>query len=275
MAGQARIGVSGWVYPHWSGTFFPEGVSQAARLAHIGRHFSSVEINGTFYSLKRPAVFEKWRSEVPASFVFAVKASRYYTHMVKLKGVAPIANFFAQGVLRLGAQLGPILWQLPPMLPFTPERARAFYELLPRDIKAAERLARRHDARLDGRSALRAPDGRDRPLLHALEVRHASWLSEESLDLMREFGVALVAADTAGKHPRSELRTADFAYVRLHGARRLYVGHYTDAELDDWATRAARWMRAGSDVYVYFDNTDVIPAAPLDALALEKKIDAA
>jgi uncharacterized protein YecE (DUF72 family) len=264
--------VSGWVYPHWSGTFFPEGVSLARRLAYVGEHFSSVEINGTFYSLKRPAVFDRWRSEVPPSFVFAVKASRYYTHMVKLKGVAPIANFFAQGVLRLGAQLGPILWQLPPMLRFTPERARAFFELLPRDMKEAEKLARRHDSRLTGRCALRAPDGRDRPLRHALEIRDESWLSEESLDLMRAHGVALVAADTAGKHPRSELRTADFAYVRLHGARKLYVGHYTDDELDEWATRAAGWMRGGSDVHVYFDNTDVIPAAPFDALVLSEKI---
>lgn len=264
--------MSGWVYDHWSGTFFPEGLSAAKRLGYIGRHFSSVEINGTFYSLKRPGVFEKWRSEVPADFVFAVKASRYYTHMVKLKGIAPIANFFAQGILRLGAQLGPILWQLPPMLRFTAERARAFFELLPRDVKAAERLARKHDARLDGRSALRAPDGRDRPMRHALEVREASWLSPEALDLMREFDVALVAADTAGKHPWANIRTADFAYVRLHGARRLYVGHYTDDELDDWARHCAGWMRAGSDVYVYFDNTDEIAAAPFDALALDEKV---
>jgi len=266
------VGVSGWVYPHWSGSYFPEDVSLARRLAYIGRHFSSVEINGTFYSMKRPNVFEQWRAEVPPSFVFAVKASRYYTHMVKLKGIAPIANFFAQGLLRLGAQLGPILWQLPPMLRFTPERARAFFEVLPKDVKAAERLARRHDHRLVGRCALRAPDGRDRPLRHALEVRDTSWLSEESLDLMREHGVALVAADTAGRHPRSEIRTADFAYVRLHGARRLYVGHYTDSELDAWATTAAGWMRAGSDVYVYFDNTDEIAAAPFDAQTLDVKI---
>ena len=135
-------------------------------------------------------------------------------------------------ILRLGSSLGPILWQLPPQLPFDRARADEFLSALPEDVPAAERLARRHDARTTGRSALRAPDGRDRPLRYALEVRHASWLSDEALGLLSRRDVALVAADTAGRHPRSLRRTSRrLAYVRLHGARRLYEGPYTGGEL--------------------------------------------
>src|SRR5439155_7414970 len=170
--------------------------------------------------------------------------------------------------LRLGQQLGPILWQLPPMFAFHEERTRAFLELLPRDLRKAERLARKHDHRLDGRAALRAPDGHDRRLRHAFEIRHATWLSEEALQLLAAYDVALVTADSADHHPLSMERTTDdFAYVRLHGARKLYASRYTDAELDEWAALVGAWTRRGSDVYVYFDN-DNKAYAPADARRL-------
>ncbi len=242
-------------------------------LAFVTSRFDTVEVNGTFYSLVTPEVVESWRACAPPGFLFAIKASRYITHMKKLGGgVAPLANFFAQGILRLGAMLGPILWQLPPGLAFSPERARAFLALLPGDMRAAERLARRHDDRVSGRCALRAPDGRDERLRHAFEVRHETWLEDEALRLLEEHDVALVAADTAGKHPASFERTASFAYARLHGSRVLYGSRYTDAELAVWARRMRGWARAGSTTFAYFDN-DNRAYAPRDAERLRARVE--
>src|SRR5205807_3444837 len=160
----------------------------------------------------------------------------------------------ASGILRLGPMLGPILWQLPPQLPFEPDRARTFFAALPRDVAGAERWARRHDERTTGRAALTAPGGADAPLRHAVEVRHPSWLGDEALAVMRAFDVALVAADTAGRHPLSVERTATFAYVRLHGSTELYASQYRAADLAPWAKRIAAWAKGGADVFVYFDN---------------------
>jgi uncharacterized protein YecE (DUF72 family) len=201
--------------------------------------------------------------------LFALKGSRYITHMLKLaKFRAPLANFFASGVLRLGRTLGPVLWQLPPQLPFRAERADAFFSALPRTVGEAERWARRHDARTTGRAALTAPDGRDTPLLHAVEIRHESWLSDEALRLLERRGIALVAAATASRHPLSLVRTSrEHAYVRLPGARRLYEGRYTEDELQEWARRCRAWAREGATVAVYFDN-DRDAAAPRDAVRL-------
>jgi len=268
-AARAFVGTSGWVYPHWRARFYPEGLPPSRWLTFVAARFPSVEVNAAFYRLQRPETFARWRTEVPPDFVFAVKGSRYVTHMLKLGGgIAPLANFFAQGVLRLGAQLGPILWQLPPMLPFTRERAEGFFARLPRDVAAAERLARRHDARLNGRATLTAPDGRVRPLRHALEVRHPSWISDEALRLLEAHEIALVVADTAGTWPLHEALTApSFVYVRLHGAERLYASGYHDHELAHWATAARRWLSSGRDVYVYFDN-DAEAHAPRDAARL-------
>ena len=267
--GRALIGTSGWTYPHWNGRFYPAGLPARRQLAFLASQFPTVEVNGTFYSLARPHSFAAWRAQVPDDFVFALKGSRYLTHMLKLKEPrAPLANFFAQGLLLLGKTLGPILWQLPPGFAFHADRARAFFELLPRDPADAERLARRHDHRLDGRAALRAPDGHGRPLGHALEIRHPSWLGEEALQLLSAHGIALVTADSADHHPLSLERTADsFVYVRLHGARKLYASRYTDAELDHWAALIDGWRAHGSDVYVYFDN-DNKAYAPGDARRL-------
>jgi uncharacterized protein YecE (DUF72 family) len=150
--GTAFVGTSGWIYKHWRETFYPAGVPERCWLAYLSERFSTVEINGTFYSLKRPNCFALWREQVGPGFTFAVKASRYVTHMLKLGGgAAPLGNFFAQGLLLLGEQLGPILWQLPPMLRYTRERAAPFFDALPRDLSQAEKLARKHDARLNGR----------------------------------------------------------------------------------------------------------------------------
>jgi len=273
-AGRARIGTSGWNYPRWRGDFYPKGLVHRLELAYMAERLPTVEVNGTFYSLTRPSACAGWRAAVPDDFVFAIKGSRFITHMLKLrKFESPLANFFASGLLRLGNGLGPILWQLPPQLPFDEERARAFFAAVPRDIAAAERWARRHDARTTGRAALRAPRGATGAIRHAVEIRHASWLTDRALETLRELEVALVAADTAGKYPLSYERTADFAYVRLHGSATLYTSRYTDGEVRAWAGRIDAWTAAGSDVYVYFDN-DAQGHAPHDAVRLQAAVDA-
>ncbi|HET6149832.1 MAG TPA: DUF72 domain-containing protein [Polyangia bacterium] len=272
-SGRVRVGTSGWQYPRWRGDFYPKGLRHADELAYLGQRLSSVEVNGTFYSLTRPSTCTLWRRTTPADFVFAIKGSRYITHMLKLRNSErAVANFFASGILRLGSQLGPILWQLPPQLPFDRERALRFFAALPRDVAGAERWARRHDARTTGRATLRAPDGRQAPLRHAVEVRHPSWVQDQALATLRELDLALVAADTAGRHPLSCERTAGFAYVRLHGSTALYASRYTDAELGRWAGLIGDWAAAGDDVYVYFDN-DAHGHAPHDAVRLAARVD--
>ena len=263
-----RVGTSGWLYPRWRGDFYPRGLRHADELGYLAERLSSVEVNGTFYSLTRPAACAAWRRSTPADFVFAIKGSRYITHMLKLRhSDHAVANFFASGILRLGSQLGPILWQLPPQLSFDRERTLRFFSALPRDVAGAERWARRHDARTTGRSALRAADGRQAALRYAVEVRHPSWLEDRALATLRELDLALVAAESAGRHPLSCERTAGFAYVRLHGATTLYASRYSDAELRRWAGLIRGWAGAGDDVYVYFDN-DAQGHAPHDAVRL-------
>ena len=266
--GLARIGTSGWAYPHWRDDFYPRGLPHRLELAYLAERLATVEINGTFYSLTRPTACEAWRASAPNGFVFAIKGSRFITHMLKLRRFeTPLANMLSSGLLRLGAAFGPMLWQLPPQLAFDEERTRRFFEAVPRDIAAAERWARRHDGRTTGRAALRATDGRSTRIRHAVEVRHSSWLSDRALDTLRALDVALVAADTAGKYPLCLERTAGFAYVRLHGSTTLYASRYGDAELAAWASRVSTWTAAGDDVYVYFDN-DARGHAPRDALRL-------
>ena len=271
--GQVLIGTSGWLYKHWRGIFYPPKLPQRQELPYMAERFGTVEVNGTFYSLTRPSACRAWRASVPPGFVFAIKGSRYITHMLKLsKFEGPLGNFFSSGILYLGKQLGPFLWQLPPNLGFHPERARAFFESLPRDIPAAERWAQRHDARTTGRAVLRAPDGRTQRLRHAVEPRHPSWMEDSALRLMEEQDIAMVAADTAGKHPFSLARTSGFAYIRLHGSTVLYASRYTDEEIAMWAERIRRLRDEGLDVYVYFDN-DAKAHAPFDAARLQTAVE--
>lgn len=154
-------------------------------------------------------------------------------------------------MLLLREKLGPILWQLPPSFRFDKERLAAFFDLLPRDTFAAAKLARKHDSKLKGRVSVTADA--QRPLRHALEIRHSSFESDEFLDLLREHDIGLVVADTAGKWPLIEDVTSDFVYVRLHGDKELYVSGYTEAALDEWAHKIRGWARK-SAVYVYFDK---------------------
>jgi uncharacterized protein YecE (DUF72 family) len=265
-----RVGISGWRYAPWRGVFYPEGLAQRRELEYCGRHFPTVEINGSFYSLQRPEYYEQWYRETPAGFVFAVKGSRYITHLLRLANIEkPLANFFASGVLALEEKLGPFLWQFPERFRFDPERLEAFFRLLPRTSAQALALARRRDGRMTGRARLAI--GADRPLRHAIEIRHPSFVNDDFVSLLRKSGVGLVVADTAGKWPKLFDVTAPFVYVRLHGDKELYASGYTKRALDAWARRIRAWDRAGRDVYVYFDN-DMKVKAPFDALALMRKL---
>jgi uncharacterized protein YecE (DUF72 family) len=289
MTGTVRIGISGWTYAPWRGRFYPKGLPQKQELAHAGRIFNTIEINGTFYS-QRPESFARWAEATPDDFVFAVKGSRYVTHMLKLRGVkTPLANFFASGLLRLGPKLGPILWQLSPSFRFDAARLEDFFALLPRDTDAAAALARRHDARVRGRAWTRTDA--NRPLRHALEIRHESFRTPAFIELLRAHDIALVCADAVG-WPRLMDVTSDFVYCRLHGSEELYASGYDDDALDAWAARVAAWARggeprdaeragkraaarrAGRDAYVYFDN-DAKVRAPVDAQALMRRVEAA
>jgi uncharacterized protein YecE (DUF72 family) len=264
---EIRIGTSGWRYPPWRGVFYPPGLVQRRELEYLSRRMNGVEINGSFYSLQRPERFRAWFDETPADFLFAVKGGRFITHMKQLRDVeTALANFYASGVLALGAKLGPFLWQLPPRLAFDPDRLANFFALLPRTTTEAAELALKHDDKLKGEPFLAA--GKRRPVRHALEVRHPSFAEPAAKDLLREHGIALVVADTAGKWPFLEDQTADFAYVRLHGDEELYVSGYSDRSLRAWADKIRAWHDDGRrDVHVYFDN-DVKVEAPRNAEAL-------
>ena len=281
-----RIGTSGWVYPPWRGTFYPAGLPQRRELEYLSRRVNSIEINSSFYSLQRPESYQAWAAQTPDDFVFAVKGGRFITHLKKLRDVhTPLANFFASGVLALGPKLGPLLWQLPPTLAFDADRLNSFLDLLPRTTTAAAALAEHHDERLDDRAWIRTDA--QRPIRHALEVRHPSYRDPALVELLRAHDVALVVADTAGTWPYLEDVTADFVYVRLHGEAELYVSGYTDESLTAWAERIRRWERGQSprtehtiapaapvrprEVFVYFDN-DVKVRAPVDAISLAERL---
>jgi uncharacterized protein YecE (DUF72 family) len=286
-AGRIRIGISGWRYKGWRGTFYPKDLAQRRELEFAAHHFDTIELNGSFYSMQRPQSFKQWHDETPDDFVFAVKGSRYLTHMLKLNNAeTPLANFFAQGLLRLGRKLGPILWQFPPQFAFHPEKLQVFFDLLPRTQKEAAALARKHDHRLKGRSWLEIE--RDQPIRHAIEIRHASCECPEFIALLRKHHVALVAADTV-EWPLLMDITADFVYCRLHGSEQLYASGYEAEAIDIWARRVAAWSRgqevtdgrkahprpaskrSARDVFIYFDN-DAKVRAPFDAQALRKRI---
>jgi uncharacterized protein YecE (DUF72 family) len=270
-AGRTFIGISGYDYKPWRGVFYPDDLPARRWLEYASERFDSVELNGTFYSLKSPAVFERWVRETPArGFVFAVKGGRFITHNLKLRNVErSLGNFFASGVLALGRKTGPFLWQLPATYRFDGERLDGFMRQLPRSAGEAEAVALRHDERLR-RGAL-VDAAANVPYRHAFEVRHPTYFHDEFYAILREHRCGFVVADTAGKFPYAEEVTADFVYVRLHGSRELYASGYTDAELDEWAAKIGAWRAGGRDVYVYFDN-DIKVHAPFDAIRLAERV---
>jgi uncharacterized protein YecE (DUF72 family) len=280
-----RIGISGWRYAPWRGVFYPDGLPQHAELAYAAQAFSSIELNGSFYSLQRPESFASWHDATPPEFVFAVKGPRFITHMKRLREPeVPLANFLASGLFNLRAKLGPVLWQFPAQFRYDHDQLASFLELLPRDTASALRLARRRNRTLmQGRTRLAVDE--NRPLRHAIEIRSETFMRPAFVELLRQHNVALVIAETAKRYPMPEDVTADFMYLRLHGDTELYRSGYEPPALERWAERIRAWQRGDEprdasritgggaprgprDVYCYFDNTDVKLRAPFDAREL-------
>jgi uncharacterized protein YecE (DUF72 family) len=286
--GKIRIGISGWRYAPWRGDFYPKKLKQKDELAYASAQFPTIEINGTFYSQQTPASFAKWAETTPRGFVFAIKGPRYISHIRRLKDCEkPLANFLASGLLRLGPKLGPILWQFPPNFRFDPARIEPFFKLLPHDTADAARIAKGHDTAYAGR--VWTETDRKRPLRHAMEIRHESFVTPAFVDMLRKYRVGLVCADTV-EWPRLMDVTADFIYCRLHGSEVLYHSGYDAKALRQWARRIDAWSQGGDapdgrraspkpapkrrtrDVFVYFDN-DAKVRAPYDAHDLIARIE--
>ena len=225
-AGRIFVGIGGWNFAPWRGTFYPKDLTQARELRYASRELTSIEINSTFYGLQKPATFQKWHDETPDGFVFSVKAPRFVTQRKELATAGPsIERFLASGVLKLADKLGPINWQLAPEKSFDAQDLAAFLALLP--------------AEAEGRA-----------LRHALEVRHESFENEELLELAREHQVAIIEAGDSD-YPRIQARTAPFSYLRVMGTKATAPNGYAPAALAKWREHAESLAREG-DVFFYF-----------------------
>lgn len=248
------IGVSGWTFPGWRGKFYPPKLVQKKELQYASSVLTSIEVNGTFYSLQRPSSFESWHKQVPENFLFAVKGPQFITHILRLKEVAePLANFFASGLLCLRKKLGPVLWQFPPNVMLKDDRFEKFFKMLPHDSKAAVKLAKKHGDKVEGRAFCEAKE--DFPVRHAFEFRHKSFLNKDFMDIMKAHNVAFVFAHEGGeKAPYTEEPTADFIYARLHGEGPGFKKGYPDKEIKEWSKRVQFWTKSGLDSFIYFSN---------------------
>lgn len=265
-----HIGISGWNYEPWRGTFYPEDLSHKSELHYASRALNSIEINGTFYSLQKPKSFKHWYEETPAGFIFSVKAHRHITHIKLLKNAEEgVVNFFRSGILELKEKLGPILWQLPPRMKFDSEKVESFLKFLPQDFSEVVKLAKSKKYRHWRKGAdVSFKIDKNRPLHHAMEVRNDSFKDKKFIALLKKYNVALVVADAEGTWPYFEEMTSDFMYCRLHGRDQLYTSGYDKKAIDKWAKKLSSW-RKKRDVFVYFDNTDKVKA-PVNAMTLSR-----
>jgi uncharacterized protein YecE (DUF72 family) len=235
-----RIGCSGWQYAHWKGDFYPAELSTSRWFAHYALSFDTVEINHSFYRLPPPETFARWREQASPRFLYAVKASRFLTHMKKLKDPEdPLARFF-DNVRHLGPHLGPVLYQLPPRWPLNLERFERFLYALPRGFR------------------------------HTVEFRDSSWYDERVYEMLRRYDVALCLHDMQGS-ASGMLVVGPFVYVRFHFGTKKYGGRYADDRLDDWAQWLGAQAADGLHVFAYFNN-DIGGHAPRDAVRLRRKV---
>ena len=230
MAGTIWIGTSGWSYSHWRGPFYPQDLPESGWLDFYAGRFGATEINNTFYQLPAAETLAHWRDTVPQGFRFAVKGSRYITHMKKLKDPQDSVPRFLERVDILGDKLGPVLFQLPPNWRFNPDRLSAFLHALPGGYR------------------------------YTLELRDPSWLDDRAYEILAEHGAAFCIFHLEGQLTPLQV-TADFAYVRLHGPDGAYQGSYSEEELAGWAETLEGWSRKGRDVYCFFDNDEAGYAA--------------
>lgn len=234
------IGTSGWSYSHWKGPFYPSDTKGDGMLDYYCQHFPSVEINSTFYHLPKKTTLEHWRDNTPDGFVFSVKASRYITHMKKMKDPQQSLGVLFDRVAALGDKLGPILFQLPPNWHYNEERFSLFLGSLSKDFR------------------------------YAMEFRDQSWLREESYNLLAEHGAAFCIYELNGFISPRQV-TSDFVYVRLHGPEGPYQGKYDNQTLAGWAGAFSTWYSQGKSIYCYFDNDEAGYAAQ-NALALQSML---
>ena len=245
MAGRIHVGIGGWSFAPWRGTFYPRKWPQKRELEYASRQLTSIEINATFYSTFKPTSWARWRDETPEGFVFAVKGSRFCTNRRVLAGAGEaVTRVVGQGLVELGDRLGPINWQFAETKVFDPEDFAAFLALLPREVGG-------------------------RRLRHALEVRHRSFIDERFFALARRHGAAIVFADH-DEHPRIDEKTADFAYARLMRTQAKVATGYRAATLDRWAKAARGWAKRG-DAFIYF-IAGAKQRAPAAAQALIKRL---
>jgi len=220
------IGTSGWVYSHWDGIFYPEGLSSKDKLKFFSQHFKTAEINYSFYHLPRPATYQNWYTLTPDDFLFAVKASRFITHIKRLKGVKSAWETFIKNALNLKEKLGPILFQFPPSFHADEENIERLENFL-------EYISKRK-------------------MRYAFEFRHQSWFKEKVYKILKKSNSALVIADSP-RYPKAEILTADFVYVRMHGSKQMFASKYTKKELKELADKIRKWQKT-RDVFVYFNN---------------------
>ena len=238
---EIRIGTSGYHYKHWVGRYYPEGMKANQMLAHYLLDFDTVELNNTFYQLPNESTFDNWRDSTPPEFLYAVKGSRFITHMIKLKDAQRGLTNFMPRAERLGDKLGPILWQLPPGWNVNVERLEEFLSILP-------------------------PQHR-----YTFELRNETWMTDRVLEVLRRYNAAFCIYELAGYHSPIEI-TADWTYIRLHGPTRFkYQGSYKDRQMEEWADRIRAWSRKMKAIYVYFDNDDRAYAVD-NALTLRKML---
>jgi len=243
---EIRVGIGGWTYPPWRGSFYPDKLPQAKELEYASRQFRALEINATFYSRQSPKTWEKWGKTAPESFQFAVKGSRFCVMRSRLaEGAEGISNFFAQGFAALGSKLGPIMWQFAPRRKFDREDIAGFIDLLPSAVGGVE-------------------------LRHAIEPRHESFRDDKFFDLCRARNIAVVL-DDSGDYPAIEADTADFAYARLQRMSEDIPTGYDDSALDCFAERARQWRDGKRDAYIFMINGAKV-RAPAAALALQERL---
>ncbi len=241
MSAEVRIGTSGWHYKHWCGPFYPEKQRASGMLDFYLRQFDTVELNNSFYRLPSESAFECWRQSTPPDFVFAVKASRFITHRLKLKNPANALHNFLPPAEKLREKLGPVLFQLPPNWRVNPQRLEAFLAMLPSVHR------------------------------YAFEFRDPSWHTQPIYDILQRYNAAFCIFDIARFHSPMQV-TADFTYVRLHGPGDKYQGSYSREALTAWARQIAAWSRDLKAIYVYFDN-DQAGYAARNALELKRRVD--
>lgn len=285
----ARIGTSGWAYNAWKNNFFPDKLPARAYLSFTSRVFNSIEIDATFYRMQTPERYQSWYDATPEGFLFAIKGSRYITHMLRLKNCASaLGNFFASGVLALQEKTGPFLWQFPAHMKLDMKRFEAFAKLLPRDFNAARELARGHNSKLPQKAYLKVKE--NYPMVHAFELRSDTFFNRDFLAMLRAYNIATVMVSSPKDWPLFTDVTANFLYIRMHGEKRLYAGSYGEAALKEWKHRISFWQKGRTPpdmehylpadphknmrpFFMYFDNTGK-SEAPHDALRFMKMVGA-